>query len=305
MGMFGAISNYKPTIEDRLAWGTQDILQRMGMNQRTANSYGQKVRAAVGWLPYVGDAIGMEQGLRDARGSAQRGDVLGRLMGSTQFALAALPIPGAIDKMASSTIRRARNMNEFDKFLGHIRRTGLPIETNGSNLSKSKYVNIGIPNGVDDEGQKIFDTVKVRISDHELPPSYGNLNGWADYEIGPHQSAASHYLDVVSSIYKRAGIEPAGPTKSALTKLAAQRAIQEQRRAAEVAAFNIKKDAQRAQGIKEWDAIRAEFGLPASIDIPEDITNPATMRKRVKKWLDGDIYALGFNASRLHKDWGK
>lgn len=94
MGMFGAISNYKPTIEDRLAWGTQDILQRMGMNQRTANSYGQKVRGAVGWLPWVGDAIGMEQGIRDARAAAQRGDTLGRLKGSAMFGLNALPYAG-------------------------------------------------------------------------------------------------------------------------------------------------------------------------------------------------------------------
>ena len=60
----------------------------------------------------------------------------------------------------------------------------------GSKLSRSAYFEIDI-NPIYEDGEIVDynDSVKVRISDHTLPPTYGRDNGYADFEFGIRNQA--------------------------------------------------------------------------------------------------------------------
>lgn len=79
---------------------------------------------------------------------------------------------------------------------------GFTVQRDGSGLSASQYLTVAI-HGADDEA--LFGPEKIRVSDHALPPTYGAMNGWADYEIGPHDEAVSDWTRVVVRLCERAG----------------------------------------------------------------------------------------------------
>ena len=75
----------------------------------------------------------------------------------------------------------SRNSAIADRIARHARQLGWRAETSGSNLSSSAYVVATWSPAGDDDGLETV-TLKIRVSDHDLPPSYGR----ADLEVGPH-----------------------------------------------------------------------------------------------------------------------
>lgn len=82
-------------------------------------------------------------------------------------------------------------------------------EVKGSELSNSIYITFTYEEaGEPDEYGPVEmygECIRVRISDHELPPTYGQLNGWPTYEVGPHGSAHVDGLEgVIAAMIERA-----------------------------------------------------------------------------------------------------
>lgn len=65
----------------------------------------------------------------------------------------------------------------------HLESMGLDVERGASGLSASRYVEFSWPTEFDAAGDAVAHEVrKIRVSDHLLPPTYGALNGHADFE---------------------------------------------------------------------------------------------------------------------------
>lgn len=73
---------------------------------------------------------------------------------------------------------------------GRLKELGYKVKVKGSNLSNSSYL------FVDDPYQNI-DGFKIRLSDHELPPTYDRINGVPEFEISPksNQHNYTQYTD--------------------------------------------------------------------------------------------------------------
>lgn len=86
-------------------------------------------------------------------------------------------------------------------------------DTARSGASGSNYLNLARPSGkVDKYGDPIMDHVKLRISDHDLPPSYKRNIGEADYDVGVGGKGRADeqggWADAVGWLARRAGVEP-------------------------------------------------------------------------------------------------
>jgi|GEM_PF-3069766 len=83
----------------------------------------------------------------------------------------------------------------------------------GSNLSHSHYIELVRPIAFDEDGDTVdWETLKIRVSDHALPPSYKMQHGEADFEVSPegslHQDAHSgDWKDAIAWLAKRSGKE--------------------------------------------------------------------------------------------------
>lgn len=114
-------------------------------------------------------------------------------------------------------------------------------DTARSGASGSNYLHLARPSGrVDKYGDPIMDHVKLRISDHDLPPSYKRNIGEADYDVGISGKARADeqgdWADAIGWLARRAGIEPRGPAKSIIAKRTAERAAADAERTARLAA---------------------------------------------------------------------
>lgn len=86
-------------------------------------------------------------------------------------------------------------------------------DTARSQSSGSTYLNLSRPSGnLDEFGDPILDHVKVRISDHDLPPSYKRTIGEADFDVGvggkDRLDEQGGWADAVGWLARRAGVEP-------------------------------------------------------------------------------------------------
>jgi len=102
----------------------------------------------------------------------------------------------------------------------YAKAAGLEVEDlHGSSSSGSRYLTIVEPltDAMSDAGQTPR-SIKVRISDHQLPPSHGQWSGWADFEVGVHQDANGDWVDALMYAYKKLGVEPPASLKSTLGK---------------------------------------------------------------------------------------
>jgi len=74
-----------------------------------------------------------------------------------------------------------------DKLTRALTHPGTSVEEISSSLSESYYLMVTrwTADGEFDQ------TIKIRISDHELPPTYANQHGSADYEIGDNNGYSS------------------------------------------------------------------------------------------------------------------
>ncbi len=92
-----------------------------------------------------------------------------------------------------------------DLIAHNLAAAGFCVGRDGSALSSSQYVTAAIYDD-DDDGVTIFDQVKIRVSDHVLPPTYGQMNGWADFEVGPHMEACDDWTRIVVRLCADAGL---------------------------------------------------------------------------------------------------
>ena len=76
---------------------------------------------------------------------------------------------------------------QIEKYASHL---GYGVERSGSNISGSKYLSL--------THEALGEPLKVRISDHDLPPSYGPPG---DYDVRPVDA----WQDVVKSLADRVG----------------------------------------------------------------------------------------------------
>ena len=107
-------------------------------------------------------------------------------------------------------------------------RDGVSAEVSGSNLSDSRYVELTVS---DDSGD-LSETLKIRISDHDLPPSYGQggdieignrtggRGGRSDYALTEDGLAAAeivvdHWIRNRRAEFKRAATTPTAQTSVA------------------------------------------------------------------------------------------
>ncbi len=90
-----------------------------------------------------------------------------------------------------------------DLIAHNLAAAGFCVGRDGSALSSSQYVTAAI---YDDDGATVFEQVKIRVSDHVLPPTYGQMNGWADFEVGPHMEACDDWTRIVVRLCADAGL---------------------------------------------------------------------------------------------------
>ena len=129
-----------------------------------------------------------------------------------------------------------------DRIRKHATEMGWEVtDTARSGASGSNYLHLARPSGkVDKYGDPIMDHVKLRISDHDLPPSYKRTIGEADYDVGAGSNVRADeqgdWADAIGWLARRAGIEPRGPAKSIIAKRTAERAAADAERTARLAA---------------------------------------------------------------------
>lgn len=114
-------------------------------------------------------------------------------------------------------------------FEKHLQLLKLPYEMKDSPLSKSCYFYVH----TEDE------SIKIRVSDHELPPSYGILHGQSDYEVTPkdkmHPESHGTWYKVINQLCKRFDLPVPATVKRLLTidaneqKQQAEQKLQHQR----------------------------------------------------------------------------
>jgi hypothetical protein len=133
--------------------------------------------------------------------------------------------PGAAKKIAPRPVA--------DRMAKHLEQMGYSVGHEGSSLSGSRYLTLNhdaVPNGL-----------KIRVSDHDLPPSYGRPGDY-DVHSGSARAESVSWMDAVRDLAERIGAPVPPGVKSATTRQqnAAARAADQQ------AAARSAWDAQRA-----------------------------------------------------------
>lgn len=96
----------------------------------------------------------------------------------------------------------------------HLRYVGLSCSTAGSSISESIYLTVS----------NELDEIKIRISSHDLPPSYGERNGWAVVEVDPRrnpvgrQDAVVAWAIAVKRVAELFGLQPDRRTVAAVSR---------------------------------------------------------------------------------------
>lgn len=106
-----------------------------------------------------------------------------------------------------------------DRLAAALDKMGVSYNRKGSGLSGSQYFEFY------DKGDEFR---KVRVSDHELPPSYGTMHGYADVEIGPHMSG-SDYEAALDQIANWTGTKVPSQVKAGFAAAKSKQAAYEKR----------------------------------------------------------------------------
>ncbi len=194
-----SIRAYHPTPADRLREAVAAAL--VGFGLEGSRFYANKRAATlVGFTP-VGALEDLNNGiLQTGRGVANQsaGDTLG---GVLAMALAGVPKPVKkfVPERTAETIAR------------QLERAGFSVERAASGVSSSRYVTASLR---DADGNYVLEPYKIRVSDHDLPPSYGG----ADYDVGPHDLGNSDWTRVVNLLTERAGLSVPPAVKAVMTR---------------------------------------------------------------------------------------
>lgn len=145
---------------------------------------------------------------------------------------------------------------------------GYEVEEQRSHVSESRYLYCCLPPLADDPDADPPPAVKVRVSAHDLPPSYKDADH--DVDSGGNRPMGAHWAVVAAALARRVGKPVPAVARQALTRLARaaeqaaarERAIREEtaRIAAARQAFD---DAVRRRFPEEW--ARAE-AMPSGRD---------------------------------------
>lgn len=143
-----------------------------------------------------------------------------------------------------------------DAIARNLKVAGFSVTCEKSGLSASQYITAAI---YDADDNTIFERIKIRVSDHALPPTYGALNGYADYEVGPHQEACSDWARIVTAICNSASIAIPSAVRALNTRAANLKAKRNAERAAYEAEMELRYQAWAAQ--RDWvDAEMVRIG---------------------------------------------
>ena len=121
----------------------------------------------------------------------------------------------------------------------HLKAAGASCELHYSSHGTSVYI---FASSEDEDGDILAGPIKIRVSDHDLPPTYGQMHGWADIEVGPHPEATSDWLVAVKAALKALDLQPAAITRQVITRRA-----NEARKAAELRRKEERREAAAAE----------------------------------------------------------
>ena len=96
-----------------------------------------------------------------------------------------------------------------DRIAKYARQLGWSTQINYSNSSDSVYVTCERPD--------VLNLVKIRISDHPLPPSYRKISGQSHFEVGSHDEANGSWAEAIAWIADEDQKLPP-PVKASLTR---------------------------------------------------------------------------------------
>ncbi|MBK8246276.1 MAG: hypothetical protein IPK85_02535 [Gemmatimonadetes bacterium] len=163
-------------------------------------------------------------------------------------------------------------------------------DTARSGASGSNYLHLARPSGkVDKYGDPIMDHVKLRISDHDLPPTYKRTIGEADYDVGvggkSRMDEQGGWADAVGWLARRAGVEPPKGARRYMTPQAAPVA---------------------ASAMEPESVARALASNPAAMDMARRIMAPGVPRdqmlaglKEVSDMLGGEVTVYGLSNAMI------
>jgi len=176
-----------------------NVLRRAGLNLPTA----EQVAGVPNFVGPGADIKGMMDDTREGSAAVMRGDLLGALggYGSAAMAIPMMALPGTV----AGVKKGVGVVADADNLADALKRMGIRVERKGSGLSDSQYLNVSHGENPD---------LRVRIADHQIPPTYERSHGVPDFEIGhgyiPETgvSGENAWLDVLDGISKRTGVTP-------------------------------------------------------------------------------------------------
>jgi len=125
---------------------------------------------------------------------------------------------------------------------------GLSPVPDRSGLSSSRYVTF-----YNDDS-----SWKIRISDHALPPSYGQSQGWPDFDLGDHPDSSGNYYDCLRWISRVSEVAlPVAYRTAVTTDLNRVKARHEEARA--LSENSDQQEARRKELIRELVSSNPEF----------------------------------------------
>lgn len=257
------------------------------MQQPTTQEMLDSAALSTMMVPVVGDVAGLA-----ADGYRFATDPESRTLGNAAWAsLGLLPFVPAMGAMT-------REMGKSKETAASIRRwaeeMGLSVSHKRSGLSGSQYLEVA---KVDDAGNAV--SRKVRISDHDLPPSYQQFHGAADYEIGPHSMGGGEgATDAVMWLSDQFGAPIPGGMAGAVAKRRKQLAdLAAAKEAKDAAAF-----AAHAKIMSDVDKVGQATG--AGPDLGERIRQAMSIARNDRRNVAIDRIADELGVARQAvKDW--
>lgn len=240
-------------------------------------------------VPGAGDVAGLA-----ADGYRFATDPESRTWGNAALSgLGLLPFVPAMGGVTSAMSNRTRGI--ADSIARWAEEMGLSVDRLKSKLSGSQYLSVS---HADPDGN-IIGQRKIRVSDHDLPPSYGEMHGSADYEIGPHSMGAEGgSTDAVMWMADQFGL----PVPKGMSGVVARR----KKQLAEMADIK-QREVAAATEIATANAAGIETisnSIPSNQGLADRIIQAMSIRKNDKRNVAVDRIAQELGVERQSvKDW--
>ena len=172
---------------------------------------------------------------------------------------------------------------------------GLTVERSASKLSGSRYLNVSRA----DKDGNLLGGWKIRVSDHDLPPTYAVQHGEADYEVGSHSMGARGGVPAaVSWLSDVTGLPVPSGIKGAVTRHQSELAAEVARQQADAA-----RAATRMEDIRGGVA-RLSAMIGETPSLRDDVMSAMSIQRNDKrnKAVDRIADAAGVDRQSV-KDW--